>query len=172
MFWACGALFRADAKKRHSASWGRELRAGEGLRLAGFSSGRRACARGDCPARRCGSVAACCTWIVSVIAVLLQRFAFGSRRLCGSLEMSCVRFTPAVCRISAKQDGLRYLAFLFRAGRDRHSCVLAALFGYLPLWVHFGFGCFFMAISTGLRPESAIRKGTPFSCNVPFAIDL
>ena len=83
-------------------------------------------------------------------AVLLQRFAFGSRRLCGSLEMSCVRFTPAVCRISAKQDGLRYLAFLFRAGRDRHSCVLAALFGYLPLWVHFGIVRLFVAISTGL----------------------
>ena len=24
-------------------------------------------------------------------------------------------------------------------GRDRHSCVLAALFGYRALWVHFGF---------------------------------
>ena len=63
--------------------------------------------------------------------------------------------------LSAKQDGLRYLAFLFRAGRDRHSCVLAALFGYLPLWVHFGFGCFFMAISTGLpRMRERGERGT------------
>ena len=35
--------------------------------------------------------------------------------------MSCVRFTPAVCRVRAKQDGLRQAAFLFRAGRDRLS---------------------------------------------------
>ena len=127
MFWACGALFRADAKKRHSASWGRELRAGEGLRLAGFSSGRRACARGDCPARRCSSVAACCTWIVSVIAVLLQRFAFGSRRLCGSLEMSCVRFTPVFFPLSGKKRRLAMSCVSIPPGRDRHSCVLAVL---------------------------------------------
>ena len=112
MFWACGALFRADAKKRHSASWGRELRAGEGLRLAGFSSGRRACARGDCPARRCGSVATFCLRFTPVM-----RF---SRNVLRSVHACCLT-------LSAKQDGLRYLAFLFRAGRDRHSCVLAVL---------------------------------------------
>ena len=43
--------------------------------------------------------------------------------------------------LSAKQDGLRYLAFLFRAGRDRHSCVLAVLarlsafVGSLRVWL-------------------------------------
>ena len=42
----CGAVFRADAKKRYSDLWVRELRAGGMLRLAGFSSGRRDCARG------------------------------------------------------------------------------------------------------------------------------
>ena len=120
----------------------------------------------------CTSIGMFCLRFTPVIAVLLQRFAFGSRL---SLQFCCnvLPSVHACClTLSAKQDGLRYLAFLFRAGRDRHSCVLAALFGYLPLWVHFGFGCFFMAISTGLRPESAIRKGTPFSCNVPFAINL
>ena len=39
-------------------------------------------------------------------------------------------------------------------GRDRHSCVLAALFGYLPRLVHFGFVRFFMAISTGYEGRS------------------
>ena len=49
---------------------------------------------------------------------------------CGSIQMSCVRsapvirssrnvlrsITPAVCRLCAKQDGLRYVVFLFRRG--------------------------------------------------------
>ena len=67
---------------------------------------------------------------------LLERFAFGSRllfaaeRQTGRLAISCVSIPP---------------------GRDRHSCVLMALFGYLPLWVHFGFTRFFVAISTGYR---------------------
>ena len=69
-------------------------------------------------------------------AVLLRRFALGSRllfaaeRQTGRLAMPCVSIPP---------------------GRDRHSCVLAALFGYLPWLVHFGFVRFFMAISTGYR---------------------
>ena len=73
---------------------------------------------------------------------------------------------------SAKQDGLRDLAFLFRRVEIAIRAFSRCRRGYLPLWVHFGFGCFFMAISTELRPESAIRKGTPFLCGVPFAIDL
>ena len=83
-------------------------------------------------------------------AVLLQRFAFGSRRLCGSLEMSCVRFTPAVCRRAPNRTACAALRSYSAVGRDRHSCVLAALFGYLPLWVHFGIVRLFVAISTGL----------------------
>ncbi len=82
--------------------------------------------------------------------LLLECFAFGSRL---SLQFCCnvLPSVHACClTLSAKQDGLRYLAFLFRAGRDRHSCVLAALFGYLPLWVHFGIVRLFVAISTGL----------------------
>ena len=126
MFWACGALFRADAKKRHSASWGRELRAGEGLRLAGFSSGRRACARGDCPARRCGSVAMSCLRFTPVM-----RF---SRNVLRSVHACCLT-------LSAKQDGLRYLAFLFRRGsrspfvRSRGALRLSAFVGSLRVWL-------------------------------------
>ena len=50
-------------------------------------------------ARRCGSVAALCT-----------RFTSGIRFYCGVLRS----ITPAVCRLCAKQDGLRDVAFLFR----------------------------------------------------------
>ncbi len=62
-------------------------------------------------------------------------FAFGSRllfvlRQTGRLAAACVSVPP---------------------GRDRHLCVLAVLFDYLPLWVHFGFGRFLQAISTGYR---------------------
>ena len=73
-----------------------------------------------------------------------------SRLLRISVGMSCVRLTPAprfcwdvlrsitpaVCRMSAKQDGLREVTFLFRAGRDRLSTFssvvrLSGLFGSL-----------------------------------------
>ena len=49
-------------------------------------------------------------------AILLRHFVFGHSRSCGSIGVFCVRFTPAVCRMSAKQDGLRYVPFLFRHG--------------------------------------------------------
>ena len=131
---------------------------------------RRLCARG-LAARRCGSVGAFCAWIVSVM-----RFYWNVLRLITPAILfywSVLRSVHA-CLFSfvRKKETACGILRSYSAGRDRHSCVLAALFGYLPLWVHFGFGCFFMAISTGLRPESAIRKGTPFSCNVPFAINL
>ena len=60
-------------------------------------------------------------------AVLLQRFAFGSRRLCGSLEMSCVRFTPVFFPLSGKKRRLAMSCVSIPPGRDRHSCVLAVL---------------------------------------------
>ena len=93
----CGAIFRAIAEKRYFASWDRESRAGERLRLAGYSSGRGDCARGGRSAWRCGSLAG---------TEPGARFSRGVLR----------SITPAVCRLSAKQDGLRYVAFLFRRG--------------------------------------------------------
>ena len=48
-----------------------------------------------------------------------------------------------------KQDGLRYLAFLFRRVEIAIRAFSRCRCGYLPLLVHFGFGRFFMAISTG-----------------------
>ena len=60
-------LFRADAATRRFIPQDRELCAGEMLRLAGYSAGRSVCARGGTV---CGA--------------------------CGSVGMSCVRFTPAM----------------------------------------------------------------------------
>ena len=138
------ALFRAGAKMRACALQDRELRAGAMLRLAGFSAGRSVCARGGCSAGQSESIAAFCVRIMtgarfyrnvlrSVHAYrtfLSECLAFGSRPSRVSIEMSCVRFTPiarfyrnvlrsvhACCLPqSAKQDGLRGVAFLFRRG--------------------------------------------------------
>ena len=91
------------------------------LRLAGFSSGRGDCARGGCPAGRCGSVAAFCVRLVT------------GRRFYWSVLRS---ITPAVCRLSAKQDGLRYVSFLFRRGsrspfvRSRIGGVVIGICGF------------------------------------------
>ena len=135
-----------------------ELCAGERLRLAGYSSGTGVCARGGCSARLCGSVAALCHrlmgWPCGSVAALCHRlmagFAFLSRRFAiGSrLSFSSLR----------KKRRLAIACVPVPPGRDRHSCVLAALFGYLPLSVHFGLGRFFMAIPTGARPEFAYTK--------------
>ena len=66
--------------------------------------------------------------------------------------------TPAVCRMSAEQDGLRYAAFLFRHGsgspvtRSRMSC------GYRAWLVYSGIVCFLAAIPTG-DGERSRRRG-------------
>ena len=49
-------------------------------------------------------------------AVLSECFMFGSRRSLRFSRGVLCSITPAVCRVSAKQDGLRYVAFLFRRG--------------------------------------------------------
>ena len=67
------------------------------MRLAGYSSGRGDCARGGRSAGRCGSLAG---------TEPGARFSRGVLR----------SITPAVCRLSAKQDGLRYVPFLFCRG--------------------------------------------------------
>ena len=104
-------------------------------------------------------------------AVLLRRFAFGSRLPCVSVGRSCVWFTTAVrfcwsvcvrSRLSLflrqeKRDGLRDVAFLFRRGsgspleRSRMPC------GYRTCSVHFGIERFFAAIPTELREDGGTR---------------
>ena len=73
-------------------------------------------------------------WCVSELAVLARRFA--SVHAC---LFSFVRKKETACGI------LRF----YSAGSRSPLCVLAALFGYRARRVHFGFGCFFVAISTG-----------------------
>ena len=134
------------------------------LRLAGFSAGRSVCARGGWSAGQSESIAAFCVRIMTGArfyrnvlrsvhayrAFLSECLAFGSRLSHVSIGMSCVRFTPAVCRKAPNRTACAALRSYSAVGRDRHSCVLAALFGYLPLWVHFGIVRLFVAISTGL----------------------
>ncbi len=79
---------------------------------------------------------------------------------CISIGAFCARLTPAVCRVRAKQDGLRQAAFLFRAGRDRLSMFsdgagLSCILGLLQVCP------FLYGDPDGERSEPRIRKGTP-----------
>ena len=107
--------------------------------------------------------------------VLLPRFALVLCLPCSFIGMFCARsrILSRCCwgvwvglrllfDVNAKQDGLRYVSFLFRGGRERHSCVLAAVLGYLVLLVHFGIGRFFMAIPTEYDRSPFIRKEAPY----------
>ena len=81
----------------------------------------------------------CTSCSVSIEAFcVISRLLFDAERQTGRLAVSCVPIPP---------------------GRDRHLCVLAALFGYLPLWVHFGFVRLFVAISTGLPGMRGTENG-------------
>ncbi|MCI5546210.1 MAG: hypothetical protein MR399_04580 [Clostridiales bacterium] len=96
----------------------------------------------------CGSIAAFYVWCTPDM-----------RFRCGVLHLVHVRYTVllrrfvfdhACCLSFDKQDGLRNVAFLFRRVEIAIRAFSGCWRGYLPLWVHFGFGRFFMAISTGL----------------------
>ena len=76
-----------------------------------------------------------------------------------SIEAFCPRFTPVFFPLSGKKRRLAASCVSIPPGRDRHSCVLAVLFGYLPLWVHFGFVRLFVAISTGLPGMRGTENG-------------
>ena len=90
---------------------------------------------------------------------------------CGSIQMSCVRsapvmrscrnvlrsITPAVCRLCAKQDGLRYVPFLFRRGSGSPFARSRMSRGYRTWLVHFGLARFFMAIPTENERERGER---------------
>ena len=95
----------------------------------------------------------------------VARFAFVHAGVCGSGGAVCRHsrrglrfycgvlpsFTPVFFPLSGKKRRLAMPCVSIPPGRDRHSCVLAVLFGYLPLWVHFGFVRLFVAISTSYR---------------------
>ena len=87
----------------------------------------------------------------------LEWFAFGPRPPYISIDMPCVRFTPAVCRLCAKQNGLRNVSFLFRRGSGSPFVRSRVSYGYRAWWVHFGRVRFFMAIPT--ENERTERRG-------------
>ena len=104
-----------------------ELWAGEMLRPAGFSAGRGACARGGTAGEfGIGGGAVC------------RRSRRGLQFYCGVLPsvhaclFSFVRKKETACGV------LRF----YSAGRDRLRAFSQCRCSYLPLWVHFGFGCF------------------------------
>ena len=120
-----------------------------------------------------------CLRFTPVLAALLPRlplvhacprgsiaaFAFGSRLPSRFYRRVCLWFTPALAVLSPRLPLVHACLFSFvrkketacgvlrfySAGRDRLRAFSQCRCSYLPLWVHFGFGCFFMAISTGYR---------------------
>ena len=71
----------------------------------------------------------------------------------------CLALDHACCLPhSAKQDGLRYVAFLFRRG-SRSSFVRSRMSrGYPALLVHFGIACFLAAIPTEYERNEGTRR--------------
>ena len=106
-------------------------------RVQGFNAAARVCS-GD----RGGSGAGA--------AVLMRCFAFDRRSALRFCRGACPRFTPVFFSLSGKKRRLATACVSVPPGRDRHSCVLGTLFGYLLWMVHFGFVRLSVAISTGL----------------------
>ena len=146
----CGSVvaFAFDARPSLQFYWA----GGIGLRLAlrsvvavciGLRLALRFC---------CGVLPSVHARIFGFVGMIALGLHLALRFYCGVLP----RFTPAVCRMATNRTACDILRS-YSAGRDRHLCVLEMFFGYLPLWVHFGFECFFVAISTGL-PENEKTK--------------
>ena len=91
-----------------------------------------------------GSGAALCIWCAPGLAFLLGAFA--------SVHACCLPHGD-------KQDGLRYLAFLFRRVEIAIRAFSRRWRGYLPWRVHFGFGRFLQAIPTSYRERGERRTG-------------
>ena len=91
--------------------------------VIGRHRGRRA--RGDCPARRCGSVAAFCTGIVSVMRFCCNVLPSVHACHCGSVAAFCLRFTPVIAVLLQRfAFGSRLLFDAERqTGRLAVSCV-------------------------------------------------
>ena len=93
-----------------------------------------------------------------------QHVRFGGWRRGDTLLLGRFMFVYACCLPQrAKQDGLRDRAFLFRVGRNRHSCVLMMLCGHRTLHVHFGIARFFPAIPTGCDRSLLYEKERRFA---------
>ena len=108
--------------------------------------------------RPCDSVAAFWLRVMSALA-LRHGFALDSRptyRFCRNVLSSVHACCLTPC---AKQDGLRYLAFLFRRVEIAIRAFSRRWCGYLPWRVHFGFVRLFVAIPTGVPGTRGTRNG-------------
>ena len=129
------------------------------------------------PARRC-------VWPVLAPAQAWVRAGVWRRGGWDSVGMSGVRFTPALrfcwnalrsvhaCCLthSAKQDGLRNVAFLFRRGRTADLYVLKRLYGH-PTWrVHF-WSVRFLTAARGTG-ERGRRHGVSAFLRKPIGFDM
>ena len=136
------------------------MRAGEMLRLAGFSSGRGDCARGGLV---CGAKQVCCGVFRSDHdrrAFLLECLAFDSRLPCVPVGMFFLRLRLVFAACASNRTACDMLRSYSAVGRDRHSCVLESpvrLSVFPP--VHFRPERFFMAIPTEYEgAESAAQE--------------
>ena len=93
-------------------------------------------------------------WRYGSVVVFCPRFMSGDAALLGRLPSVHACCLPH----GDKQDGLRYLAFLFRRVEIAIRAFSICRRGYLPWWVHFGFGRFFVAISTRRNRNARYRK--------------
>ena len=110
---ACDSLrFYSAGRDRHSCVLAALVRLSGLAETRSWSARRCAFCRGACPRFTPGDA------VLLSRFVLRSRLLFAAERQTGRLAISCVSIPP---------------------GRDRHSCVLTALFGYLPWLVHFGF---------------------------------
>ena len=112
-------------------------------------------------ARPCDSVGAFCLGLRAALRLcrgVLPRFARGLAALSRHLALVHACCLPHC----AKQDGLRYLAFLFRRVEIAICAFSQRRCGYLPWLVHFGFSRFFMALSTGYRGAGNGDGGAAF----------
>ena len=89
---------------------------------------------------------------------VLSRLCFDSRSVFAFLSRR-LSSVHACCLSCDKQDGLRYAPFLFRRVEIAIRAFSMRRCGYLTWRVHFGFGCFFVAIPTGLSGMRGTRNG-------------
>ena len=100
-----------------------------------------------------GGAAWAVPWGCFMVGSRLPCFSSGMSCVCScqlyaAIQMSCVRITPAVCRMALNRMACGMLRSYSAVGRDRRSCVLGLPCGYRAWLVYFGFVRFFMAIPT------------------------
>ena len=118
--------------------------------------------------RSCVPVEMSCVRLMSVVRFYWDVLAFV--RACHTFLSGCLMFDHACCLPhSAKQNGLRYVSFLFRRG-SRSPFVRSRMSrGYPALLVHFGTVRFLMAIPTENEGTRGTENGVGGAAERAFA---